>query len=79
MTAMGTAEPSPYELVTPEGFTIDDTAIYTVAVAGVTAETEEQGGGLADMGVLGLDAMKEYLKNFDAISEKDIVWSKEQE
>ena len=50
--------------------------IQTLKLSGAK---EEQGGGLADMGVLGLDAMKEYLKNFDAISEKDIVWSKEQE
>lgn len=39
----------PYELVTPEGFVIDDDTVYTVAIAGVTDEVAE-GGDLTDTG-----------------------------
>ena len=39
----------PYALVTPEGFVIDDDAVYTVAIAGVTDEVAEE-GDLTDTG-----------------------------
>ena len=39
----------PYALVTPEGFVIDDDAVYTVAIAVVTDEVAEE-GDLTDTG-----------------------------
>ncbi len=63
----------PYELVTPEGFVIDDDTVYTVAIAGVTDEVAEE-GSKTDTGILGLDAAREYFSRFDHISEKDIIW-----
>lgn len=65
--------PFPYALVTPEGFVIDDDAVYTVAIAGVTDEVAEE-GSKTDTGILGLDAAREYFSRFDHISEKDIIW-----
>lgn len=63
----------PYELVTPEGFEIDDNTTYTVAIAGVTSEVAAE-GSLTDTGILGLDAARAYLSQFEYISEKDIIW-----
>ena len=63
----------PYELVTPEGFVIDDDTIYTVAIAGVTDEVAEE-GNKTDTGILGLDAARDYFSQFDHLSEKDIIW-----
>ena len=63
----------PYELVTPEGFVIDDDTVYTVAIAGVTDEVAEE-GNKTDTGILGLDAARDYFSQFDHLSEKDIIW-----
>lgn len=63
----------PYELVTREGFEIEDDTTYTVAVAGVTQEVADE-GNLTDTGILGLDAARDYLSQFEHLSEKDIVW-----
>lgn len=65
--------PFPYALVMPEGFVIDDDAVYTVAIAGVTDEVAEE-GSKTDTGILGLDAAREYFSRFDHISEKGIIW-----
>ncbi len=63
----------PYEFVAPDGFTLDDDTVYTVAIAGCTAEVEEE-GNITDTGILGLDAAREYFSQFETLSEKDIVW-----
>lgn len=63
----------PYELVTPEKFTIEDDKTYTAVIAGVTDEVAEE-GNLTDTGILGLDAARKYLSQFEHLSEKDIVW-----
>ena len=63
----------PYELVTREGMTIEDDAVYTVAIAGVSDAVAEE-GSLTDTGILGLDAAREYFSRFEQLSEKDIVW-----
>lgn len=64
----------PYVLAAPEGFKIDDNATYKVAVAGVTDEVAKE-GSLEDSGVLGLDAMKEYLSKFETLSPADVAWN----
>lgn len=63
----------PYELVTPENFTIEDDRTYTVVIAGVTDEVADE-GNLTDTGILGLDAARKYFSQFEHLSEKDIVW-----
>lgn len=63
----------PYELVTPEGMTIDDGTTYTVAICGISDEIAEA-GNLTDTGILGLDAARAYFSRFETLSPKDIRW-----
>lgn len=63
----------PYELVTPEGMTLEDDKTYTVVICGLTDEVAEE-GNLQDTGILGLTAAEEYLSQFDTLSKKDLVW-----
>ncbi len=63
----------PYELVMPEGFTLEDDTTYTVAIAGVTDEVAKE-GNLKDTKILGLTAAQEYFSQFKTFSKKDIVW-----
>lgn len=63
----------PYELVTPEGMTLDDTKTYTVAICGVADDVAKE-GQLTDTGILGLDAAKAYFSQFETLSKKDLVW-----
>ncbi len=66
----------PYELVTPQGFEIQDTVTYTVAVCGVTEEIAQE-GKLTDTGILGLTAAQDFFSQYDTFSTKDIVWEQE--
>ena len=63
----------PYELVTPEGMTIEDGTTYTVAICGATDEVAAE-GNMTDTGISGLEAMTEYLSQFEAFSKDDIRW-----
>ncbi len=63
----------PYQMVTPEGMKLEDDATYTVAVCGVTDEVAAE-GNLTDTGILGLDAMKEYLSQFETLSKDNLIW-----
>ena len=63
----------PYELVTKEGFEIEDDKTYTVAVCGVSDEVAEE-GNLTDTEILGLTAAEDYLGQFETLSAKDIIW-----
>ena len=63
----------PYQLVTKEGFAIDDDGTYTVAICGATDAVRKE-GDVKDTGILGLTAMKEYLGQFNTFSAKDITW-----
>lgn len=63
----------PYELVTPEGMTVDDNTTYTVAICGVTDEVAKE-GNLTDTGILGLTAAQAYFSQFETLSKKDIRW-----
>lgn len=63
----------PYELVTPEGMTLEDDTVYTAVICGMTDDVAEE-GNLTDTGVLGLEAMKEYLSGFETLSKQDIRW-----
>lgn len=65
----------PYELVMPEGFTLEDDGTYTVAIAGATDEVAKE-GNLTDTGILGLSAAEEYFGQFESLSPEQIVWKK---
>ena len=70
----GNGDPFSYVLVTKGGMELDDNAIYTIPVCGVTNEIAEEAGGLQDSGVLGLEAARSYFSQFETLSTKDIVW-----
>lgn len=63
----------PYALVTPENFTLEDDKTYTVAICGVTDDVAAK-GNLTDTGIIGMDAARTYLSQFETLSEKDIIW-----
>ena len=64
----------PYTLVAPDGFTVDESKTYTIVYCGMTdpmKETHEW----TDTGILGLDAARTYLSQFETFSNKDIHWN----
>ena len=63
----------PYELVKPEALTLADDKVYTVVICGVTDAVAAE-GDLTDTGLLGLDAARTYLSQFETLSEQDIIW-----
>lgn len=63
----------PYDLVMPDGMTIEDDKVYTAVICGVADDVAEE-GDLTDTGILGLDAMKEYLSQFKTFSKADLIW-----
>lgn len=63
----------PYELVTKDGFALEDDATYTVVICGADDTVREE-GQVQDTGILGLDAMKDYLGRYKTFSAKDIRW-----
>ena len=65
----------PYHLIMPDGFTLDDDTTYTVVICGASKEVQEE-GDIQDTGIVGLDAMHDYLSQFETLSPKDIVWEK---
>lgn len=70
---MGHGNTYPYAFVTKEGMELKDDQTYTVVVYGATAAVKEEGNS-KDTGILGLEAMKTYLSQFESLSKKDIVW-----
>ena len=63
----------PYHLITRDGFTLQENKLYTVVICGATDAVREE-GKVQDTGILGLDAMKTYLRQFDTFSAADISW-----
>lgn len=63
----------PYVLAAKDGMEFEDDTTYTIVICGATDEVQEE-GNIQDSGVLGLDAAKEYLSQFETLSAKDIVW-----
>ena len=63
----------PYQLVAPDGFTLDSGATYTVTICGASDAVKEE-GKVQDTGILGLDAVRDYMSRFDSFSAKDIRW-----
>lgn len=63
----------PYVLVTPDGMTLEDDTTYTVVICGASKEVQEE-GNIQDTGIVGLNAMQDYLSQFETLSAKDIVW-----
>lgn len=67
----------PYELITPEGMQVEDDAVYTVAICGVSEQVAEE-GNVTDTGILGLAAAEAYFGQFETLSKKDIRWESNQ-
>ena len=65
----------PYHLIMPDGFTLDDDATYTAVICGASKEVQEE-GNVQDTGIVGLDAMHDYLSQFETLSAADLVWEK---
>lgn len=63
----------PYTLVMPDGFALDDDTTYTVAVCGASKAVQEE-GNVQDTGIVGLDAVHDYLGQYKTFSAKDITW-----
>lgn len=63
----------PYQLVAKDGFAVEDDTTYTVAICGATDAVREE-GNVQDTGILGLDAMRDYLSRFDTFAVDDIHW-----
>ena len=63
----------PYQLVAPEGLTLEDDKTYTAVICGVADDVAEE-GNLTDTGILGLDAMKNYLSQYKTYSKADLLW-----
>ncbi len=63
----------PYQFVAPENFELEDDATYIVAICGVTEEVAKE-GKIQDTGILGLDAAREYVGQFDTLSQSNLVW-----
>ena len=63
----------PYVLETKGGMALEDDETYTVVICGATDAVAEE-GRLTDSGVMGLDAMKTYLAQFETFCAEDIVW-----
>ena len=70
----GNGSTFPYVLVTRDGMELDDDTVYTIPVCGATDAVIEEGGGLQDSGILGLEAARNYFSQFESLSAKDIVW-----
>lgn len=69
----GNGDTFPYELVTKQGMQLDDNTEYKVVICGATDDVIEE-GNLQDSGVVGLDAAKAYMSQFETLSNKDIIW-----
>lgn len=52
---------------------LDDQTIYTVAICGTTESLREE-GNIQDTGILGIQAVEDYLSQFETLTEEDIVW-----
>lgn len=70
---MGNGKTFPYELVTPKGFTLEDAKVYTVVICGVTDAVAKE-GSIKDTKISGLDAARDYVRQFEHLSEEDLVW-----
>lgn len=69
----GNGNTFPYVFVTKDGAELDDNKEYTIPVCGATDDVQKE-GNIQDSGVIGLDAAKEYLSQFETLSPDDIVW-----
>lgn len=63
----------PYALVAPDGFQLEPDRTYKLAICGVTDEVAAE-GDIQDSGVVGLEAVKQMVSEFDELSADDIVW-----
>ena len=65
----------PYVLVAPDDFELEDNTEYTVYFAGITEEVAAE-STMNDSGIVGLQAMEEYLDREKISKPADIIWKK---
>lgn len=63
----------PYVLAQKEGTEIQDDRTYKVAICGMTDAVKKEGND-QDSGVVGLQALKDYLETFDTLSPQKVRW-----
>ena len=63
----------PYVLVAPDDFELKDNTEYTVYFAGITEEVAAE-STMNDSGIVGLQAMEEYLDREKISKPADIIW-----
>lgn len=63
----------PYILASKEGMQFEADKTYKMVICGATDEVKEE-GNIQDSGVMGLDAAREYLSQYDTLSPEDVVW-----
>lgn len=64
----------PYVLVTKGGKTLDDDTLYTIPICGAAEEMKAEDVNFQNSGVVGLDALRTWVSQFETLSAKDIVW-----
>lgn len=69
----GDETPFEYIIVTKDGAAIDDNTTYTVACVTENADRAAN-GNLTDSGIIGQDALVEYLEQLGTISKETIKW-----
>lgn len=63
----------PYELVTRNDMELDDDTVYTVVICGSTKELRDE-NNFQDTGIVGINAVEDYMSKFDTLTEADIDW-----
>ena len=69
----GNGNPFPYVLVTKGDAALNDSERYTVPVCGVT-DAVKDAADYQDTGILGLDALRDYVSQFETLQAEEIVW-----
>lgn len=62
-------------MVAPDDFELEDNTEYTVYFAGITEEVAAE-STMNDSGIVGLQAMEEYLDREKISKPADIIWKK---
>lgn len=70
----GNGDTFPFVLVTKGGMELDDDTSYTIPYCARIDDEQMEEYNYQDSGVLGLDAVREYLGGFDTLSAADINW-----
>lgn len=71
--ADGDTKPFEYVLVTKDGEMLDDNTTYTIACVTESEERAKQ-GNMTDTGVVGQEALEQYIEQLGTLNSKTLVW-----